>query len=128
MDEPTKADVRDMLTAAVVLSRVPLNLSPALPDRDDVQVIAEHIGATGIRITRYGAVWEMQCPACGVWDFGPTMELRQAVETWLHGGYLPSGGLLGGVCMACEHITNPKANDLSRAERLTPVNSTPQEV
>lgn len=81
-------------------------------DERDVRIIGGHIGALDIRVTPTGNGWEMQCPACREWAFGPTMELHQAVGTWLDGGHLPAGALLAGACLDCGHATDPKARDI----------------
>lgn len=106
------ADVPGMLAAAIDLATAgPLMLAPAHLSRADVAVVAEHIGAATFE-RQLGGGFRFQCPACGRWDFGPTMPLEQAVRVWLHGGRLPSAALLAGACLACEHATQPQGRNL----------------
>lgn len=69
---------------------------------EELWTLKTHLGAKAVRPDG-----TMQCPACGAWDFGPTDTIETAVRVWLRGGVLPAGGVLGGVCMTCELITNP---------------------
>lgn len=109
----TKGDVPGMLTAVIGLAKSGrFDLAPAWVDERDARIIGGHIGALEIRVTPTSYGWQMQCPVCREWDFGTTMDLHEAVETWLHGGHLPAGCLLGGACLNCEYITSPRARDI----------------
>ncbi|MDQ1041544.1 hypothetical protein QFZ75_008046 [Streptomyces sp. V3I8] len=79
-------------------------------DRVQVMMVAAHIGADGADKTDSG--WRFKCPACKAWDFGPNGSLVTAVTLYAESGYLPSGVLLGGVCMSCEHITTPEPREI----------------
>lgn len=80
-------------------------------DHAKVMIIADHIGAADYGRTDTG--WRFKCPECGAWDFWTANStLVQAVTLWLAGGRLPGGVLLGGVCMSCEHVTNPRPRDV----------------
>lgn len=108
-----KDDVPYMLAAAIGLAKGgEVDLAPAWVDERDARIIAGHIGAADIRVMTTCHCWQMQCPACGAWDFGTTMELHEVMRVWLEGGRLPAGALVGGVCMACEHITDPRGRDI----------------
>ncbi|QDN54217.1 hypothetical protein [Streptomyces sp. S1D4-20] len=106
------ADVPGMLAAAFDLATAGSGrLAPAHLSRADVAIVAEHIGAADFERLPDGG-FRFQCPACDVWDFGPTMPLEQAVRVWLHGGRLPPAALLAGACLTCEHATQPQGRDL----------------
>ncbi|MFJ2628995.1 hypothetical protein ACIO6T_37975 [Streptomyces sp. NPDC087532] len=106
------ADIPGMLAAAFDLATAGSGrLTPAHLSRADVAIVAEHIGAAAFERLPGGG-FRFQCPACSVWDFGPTMPLEQAVRVWLHGGRLPSAALLAGACLTCEHATQPRGRDL----------------
>ncbi|MET7363217.1 hypothetical protein ABZS76_32935 [Streptomyces sp. NPDC005562] len=110
---PTKADVPGMLAAAYDLaSSGSGRLAPAVLRREDVAVVAEHIGAAEFERQPNGGSFRFRCPACGVWEFGPTEDLYTAVNVWLKGGRLPAAPLLGGACLACEHITSPAGRNV----------------
>lgn len=71
------------------------------PDLSDLFArVALHIGAAGVDHDNV-----MQCPACKRWDFGPTMTLADLAV--YADGYLPGAPLLRGVCLDCEHATDP---------------------
>lgn len=113
MRELTKADVPGMLTAVIGLAKSGrIDMAPAWVDERDVRIIAGHIGAADIRITTTCHRWQMQCPACGAWDFGTGVPLEQVVKTWLEGGRLPAGVMIRPVCMTCEEITDPAGRDI----------------
>ncbi|MFJ8785796.1 hypothetical protein [Streptomyces sp. NPDC102476] len=106
------ADVPGMLAAAYDLATAGSGrLAPTHLSRADVAIVAEHIGAADFERLPGGG-FRFQCPACDVWDFGPTMPLEHAVRVWLHGGRLPSAALLAGACLTCEHATQPQGREL----------------
>ena len=79
--------------------------------QSDVEIIADHIGAAGVKRSETG--WVFKCPSCAAWDFWTANStLVEAVTVWLGGGYLPRGVLLGGVCMACGHAVDPAARSV----------------
>lgn len=110
----SREDLPGLLAAALAVAHHgPHNLAPAIPSEADVACIAAHIGADGIRLDDQPVRWEMRCPHCGVWDFGPTLPLTDAIRIHLHGGYLTGAPLLAGACLACPHTTHPTAHDLT---------------
>jgi hypothetical protein len=62
--------------------------------------VAVHLGTT------LSSTGEMPCPKCEG-DFGPTIPLYALGVYQL--GYLPGAPLLLGVCLDCDHITEPAA-------------------
>ncbi|MFD9038728.1 hypothetical protein [Streptomyces bottropensis] len=114
MEQPlTRAEVPGMLVAALGLATAGSGrLAPAHLRTSDVKIVSEYIGAADVERQPYGSAWKWKCPACGAWEFGPTLPIEEAVQTWLHGGRLPPGALLAGVCLACEHTTDPTGLDI----------------
>lgn len=105
-------DVPRMLVAAYDLATAGSGqLAPGHLSLEDVAIVAEHIGASHFEQLPGGG-FRFQCPACDLWDFGPTMPLERAVRVWLHGGRLPPAALLAGACLTCEHATHPQGRDL----------------
>lgn len=81
-------------------------------DLNELQArVAAHIGAASV-----DAEGRMTCPKCGG-DFGPNDTWRSLAV--YEDGFLPGAPLLVGVCLDCEHTTEPKAFDPYAEELAT---------